>query len=62
MISLALVLFGQHDADSDRARRLLPLGDDIGDDDAALGEFFKLKKAARDRARRPKVDETLYFL
>src|SRR5207344_2749755 len=30
VVRLALRLFRQHDADSDRARRLLPVGDDIG--------------------------------
>ena len=30
VVGRAPVLLGQHDADADRARRLLPLGDDIG--------------------------------
>ena len=30
VVLVALVLLRHHDADADRARRLLPLGDDIG--------------------------------
>ena len=29
-VAVASRLFGQHDADADRARRLFPVGDDIG--------------------------------
>lgn len=36
-------------------------GDDMSDDEA-MGEFFKLKKAARAKLKKPKEDETLYFL
>jgi putative FmdB family regulatory protein len=39
------------------------LGDDLGDEDEALGEFFQAKKAARARrAGKPRVDKELYFL
>jgi putative FmdB family regulatory protein len=31
-------------------------------DDEAMAEFFKVKKAAREKRRKPKEDETLYFL
>lgn len=32
------------------------------EDGEAMAEFFKLKKAAREKSRKPKEDETLYFL
>jgi putative FmdB family regulatory protein len=32
------------------------------DDDEAMSEFFKMKKAVREKSRKPKEDETLYFL
>jgi len=39
------------------------LGDDLGDEDEALGEFFQAKKAVRGRrAGKPRVDKELYFL
>lgn len=31
-------------------------------DDEAMAEFFKIKKAAAERLKKPKEDETLYFL
>ncbi len=36
-------------------------GDDMTDDEA-MAEFFKMKKAAREKQKKPKEDETLYFL
>jgi hypothetical protein len=32
------------------------------DDDEAMAEFFKIKKAAAAKLRKPQEDETLYFL
>lgn len=37
-------------------------GDEAGGEDGDLSEFFQVRKAAKARQRRPKVDETLYFL
>ncbi len=36
------------------------MGDDVGGE--GFDDFFKLKKAAAARRRRPRVDEELYFL
>ncbi len=38
------------------------MGDDFGEDDEGLEDFFQLKRAAAHRRRRPRVDENLYFL
>lgn len=38
------------------------MGADDMTDEEAMSEFFKLKKAARGKKRKPKEDETLYFL
>jgi len=37
------------------------LGDDVGDDEA-FEQFFRLRKRGWSSLRRPRVDETLYFL
>ncbi|MBZ0113076.1 MAG: zinc ribbon domain-containing protein [Thermoanaerobaculia bacterium] len=56
-------MLGRLEAGEDPDRLEEELGADLGDDDAALSEWFQVKKSAQAlRTRRPKQDDNLYFL
>ncbi len=38
------------------------MGDDLGEEGEGLDELFQFKKAVARRRRRPRVDQTLYFM